>query len=275
MHDPLVHQCISVFSSFMDVFLTADGLVALLTLTVLEIVLGIDNIIFISILVGKLPEKDQGRARTIGLSLALILRILFLAAAAWIAGLVEPLFSFGPWLAMEAPFGVTGRDLIMFSGGLFLLAKATTELYSKLEGAEEEPDSEKAARRAFGWLVVQIIVLDIVFSIDSVITAVGLTQDLPIMIVAVVVAVGVMMASAGSISRFIHRHPSVKILALAFLLMVGMVLVLEGFHVHIPKGYVYFSMAFSVMVEAFNLRFRAKRKGTKPVELRTPEYRDE
>ena len=259
----------------MEVFLTADGLVALLTLTVLEIVLGIDNIIFISILVGKLPEKEQGRARTIGLSLALILRILFLAGAAWIAGLVDPLFTISPILAMDEPFGVTGRDLIMFSGGLFLLAKATTELYSKLDGAEEEPDSDKAARRAFGWLIVQIIVLDFVFSIDSVITAVGLTQDFQIMAVAVVVAVGVMMASAGSISRFIHRHPSVKILALAFLLMVGMVLVLEGFHVHIPKGYVYFSMAFSVMVEAFNLRFRAKRKGTKPVELRTPEYRDE
>jgi len=256
----------------MEVFLTADGIVALLTLTILEIVLGIDNIIFISILVGKLPEKDQGRARTIGLSLALILRIAFLAAATWIAGLTQPLFEVGPYLAMDAAFGVSGRDLIMLSGGLFLLAKATTELYSKLEGAEEA-QGNGTARRAFGLLIVQIILLDIVFSIDSVITAVGLTQHLPVMIVAVVVAVGVMMASAGGISRFIHRHPSVKILALAFLLMIGMVLLLEGLHTHIPKGYVYFAMAFSVAVEALNMRLRAKKEAA-PVELRTPEYRD-
>lgn len=255
----------------LDVFLTADGLVALLTLTVLEIVLGIDNIIFISILVGKIPAEQQGRARTIGLALALVLRIVFLGAASWIAELVDPLFTVGPYLAMTEPFGVTGRDLIMLSGGLFLLAKATTELYSKLEGETEEEHKGTATNR-FAWLLVQIVLLDIVFSIDSVITAVGLTQHLPIMIVAVVVAVGVMMASASSISGFIHRHPSIKVLALAFLLMIGMVLFLEGMHVHIPKGYVYFAMAFSVLVEMLNLRLRSKR--AKPVELRVPEYHE-
>lgn len=253
----------------LDVFFTADGLVALLTLTVLEIVLGIDNIIFISILVGKLPPSQQGKARTIGLGLALVLRIVFLGAATWIANLVDPLFEVGPYLAMDAAFGVTGRDLIMLSGGLFLLAKATTELYSKLEGAAEE-HQQSGSSKGFTLLLLQIVLLDIVFSIDSVITAVGLTQHLPIMVVAVVVAVGVMMASAGSISSFIHRHPSVKVLALAFLLMIGMVLLLEGLHVHIPKGYVYFAMAFSVLVEMINLRVRTKK--AEPVELRSPSY---
>ncbi|MGA0045721.1 MAG: TerC family protein [Candidatus Kapaibacteriota bacterium] len=259
----------NVHLRMLDVFLTADGLVALLTLTVLEIVLGIDNIIFISILVGKLPQGQQGRARTIGLALALILRIVFLGAGTWIAGLVEPLFSVGPYLAMDAAFGVTGRDLIMLSGGLFLLAKATTELYSKLEGGTEGHE-QGGPSTSFAWLLVQIVLLDIVFSIDSVITAVGLTEHLAIMVVAVIVAVGVMMASAGSISAFIHQHPSVKVLALAFLLMIGMVLLLEGLHVHIPKGYVYFAMAFSVLVEMINLRVRTKK--AQPVELRSPTY---
>jgi predicted tellurium resistance membrane protein TerC len=256
-----------------EVFLTMDGIIALLTLTVLEIVLGIDNIIFISILVGKAPEHEQGRARMIGLSLALILRIGFLAAATWIASLTQPLFTVGPFLGMQEAFQVAGRDIIMLAGGLFLLAKATTELYTKLEGAEEEHTTGKNSRAAFGWLIAQIIVLDIVFSIDSVITAVGLTHHLPVMIVAVVVAVLVMMASAASVSRFIQHHPSVKVLALAFLLMIGMVLLLEGLHTHIPKGYVYFAMAFSVAVEALNMRLR-KRRDSKPVELRNPEFRD-
>jgi len=259
----------------MEFLLSSEGIVALLTLTVLEIVLGIDNIIFISILIGKLPEGQQRKARTIGLSLALIFRLVFLFAATWIAGLTEPLVTIKAIMGMDAPFDVTGRDLIMFGGGLFLLAKATTELYSKLEGQEAEQDgdakgSSKGAQ-AFAWLLVQIIVLDIVFSIDSVITAVGLTSNFPVMAIAVTVAVGVMMLSAGSVSRFIHRHPSVKILALAFLLMVGMVLLIEGFHVHVPKGYVYVAMAFSVLVEALNMRFR---KRTKPVELRSIDYQD-
>lgn len=259
----------------MEYLLTAEGAVALLTLTVLEIVLGIDNIIFISILVGKLPEKLQSRARMIGLSLALIFRIVFLAAASWIAGLVEPLVTIPQFVAMDQPFDLSGRDLIMLGGGLFLLGKATTELYTKLEGDEASGDETSSkVRRQFGWLIVQIILLDLVFSIDSVITAVGLTNNLPVMVIAVVVAMVVMMISAGRVSAFIHQHPSVKILALSFLLMVGMLLVVEGFHVHIPKGYVYFAMAFSVLVEALNLKLRKKGTKTAPVELRSPEYKE-
>ena len=258
----------------MEFLLTSEGIVALLTLTTLEIVLGIDNIIFISILVGKLPERRQSQARLIGLSLALVMRVIFLAAASWIASLTEPLIEIGPFFDMEAAFALSGRDSIMFAGGLFLLAKATTELYTKLETDEDKDDDSPEVKKRFGWLLVQIVLLDIVFSIDSVITAVGLTDNFPVMAIAVTIAIIVMMLAAGGISRFIHKHPSVKILALAFLLMVGMVLVLEGFHVHVPKGYVYFAMAFSVLVEALNIRFRKKRKGD-PVELRSPEYNEE
>jgi predicted tellurium resistance membrane protein TerC len=254
----------------MEILFTGEGIIALLTLTILEIVLGIDNIIFISILVGKLPASEQQRARLIGLSLALILRLVFLFFAVWIASLTMPLFTVSPILLMQEPFGVSGRDLIMFGGGMFLLAKATTELYNKLEGPEESHEGGKQARRNFAMLILQIILLDIVFSIDSVITAVGLTQNFPIMAIAVIVAVAVMMLSAKGISDFIEKHPSIKILALAFLLMVGMLLVIDGFHVHVPKGYVYFAMAFSVLVEMLNLRFRTK-KG-KAVELRKPEF---
>jgi predicted tellurium resistance membrane protein TerC len=254
----------------MEILFTGEGIIALLTLTILEIVLGIDNIIFISILVGKLPASEQQRARLIGLSLALVLRLVFLFFAVWIASLTMPLFTVSPILLMQEPFGVSGRDLIMFGGGMFLLAKATTELYNKLEGPEESHEGGKQARRNFAMLILQIILLDIVFSIDSVITAVGLTQNFPIMAIAVIVAVAVMMLSAKGISSFIDQHPSVKILALAFLLMVGMLLVIDGFHVHVPKGYVYFAMAFSVLVEMLNLRFRTK-KG-KAVELRKPEF---
>jgi predicted tellurium resistance membrane protein TerC len=254
----------------MEILFTGEGIIALLTLTILEIVLGIDNIIFISILVGKLPASEQQRARLIGLSLALVLRLVFLFFAVWIASLTMPLFTVSPLLLMQEPFGVSGRDLIMFGGGMFLLAKATTELYNKLEGPEESHEGGKQARRNFAMLILQIILLDIVFSIDSVITAVGLTQNFPIMAIAVIVAVAVMMLSAKGISDFIEKHPSIKILALAFLLMVGMLLVIDGFHVHVPKGYVYFAMAFSVLVEMLNLRFRTK-KG-KAVELRKPEF---
>lgn len=253
----------------MEHLLTPEGLVALVTLTVLEIVLGIDNIIFISILVGRLPEQDQQRARTIGLSLALILRVVFLFGASWVAQATKPLFEVGPFLGMDAAFGVSGRDLIMVAGGLFLLAKATTELHNKLEGAEET--SATAKKASFGSMIVQIILLDLVFSIDSVITAIGLSQNLLIMVIAVIVAVIVMQVSAGSISRFIHAHPTVKVLALAFLLMIGMLLVVEALHVHVPKGYVYFAMAFSVGVEMLNIRIRA-RSAKPPVELRQPVY---
>lgn len=267
----------------MEFLLTGEGIVALLTLTTLEIVLGIDNIIFISILVGKLPERQQARTRTIGLAMALILRIAFLAGASWMVGLTMPIITIPPFFLHDVPFFVTGRDFIMFAGGLFLMGKATTELYSKLEGIEREP-AERAgqpqsgknstASRMAASLLIQIIVLDIVFSIDSVITAVGLTRNLPVMIIAVVSAVGVMMWTAGGISRFIHRHPSVKILALSFLLMVGLVLMIEGLHVHVPKGYIYFAMAFSIAVEGLNMRFRGKKAHVHPVELRSPAYQE-
>lgn len=253
----------------MEHLLTPEGLVALVTLTVLEIVLGIDNLIFVSILAGKLPADQQPRARTIGLSLAMILRVAFLFAATWVAQATVPLFEISPIIGMTEAFAVTGRDLIMAAGGLFLLAKATTELHSKLEGEEHGARTGKGA--AFGAVIVQIILLDLVFSIDSVITAIGLAQDLLIMVIAVVVAVMVMQLSAKSISGFIHRHPTVKVLALAFLLMIGMLLTVEAFHVHVPKGYVYFAMAFSVGVEFLNIRVRAK-SAAAPVELRTPGY---
>lgn len=245
-----------------------EHIVALLTLTVLEIVLGIDNLIFIAILVQRLPEEKQPQARVIGLSLALILRIGFLFLASTIARLVDPLFGIGPFLDMAEPFYVTGRDLIMMAGGLFLLAKATTELHNKLEGDSAEGGGPKAS---FGAIVTQIIILDVVFSIDSVITAVGLSQTLWVMVVAVVVAVIVMQLMSGTISRFILKHPTIKILALSFLMMVGLVLVAEALHFHVPKGYVYFAMAFSMAVEFLNLRYRSRRKQA-PVELREPPY---
>ncbi|CAN5546475.1 TerC family protein [soil metagenome] len=237
--------------------LTPEGIVALLTLTILEIVLGIDNIIFISILVGKLPPEQAQRARTIGLSLAVILRIAFLFGAVYMATLTEPFL-------VVFSHGITGRDVIMFGGGLFLIAKATTELHSKLEGDEDGQQGGKSAR-SFGIMVLQIIILDLVFSIDSVITAIGLSQDLLIMVIAVVVAVIVMQVSAKSISRFIEGHPTIKVLALAFLIMVGFILVVEGFHVHVPKGYIYAAMAFSISVEMLNIRMR--KKSTKKVDL--------
>ncbi|MBU3740687.1 MAG: TerC family protein [Candidatus Kapabacteria bacterium] len=252
----------------MEHLFSAEGLIALVTLTVLEIVLGIDNLIFVSILAGKLPADQQQRARTIGLSLAMILRVAFLFAATWIAQATVPLFEIGPFAGMTEAFGVTGRDLIMAAGGLFLLAKATTELHGKLEGSEHETSSGKAI--SYSAVIVQIILLDLVFSIDSVITAIGLAQDLTIMVIAVVVAVVVMQASAATISGFIHRHPTIKVLALAFLLMIGMLLTVEALHVHVPKGYVYFAMAFSVGVELLNIRIRAR--AARPVELRSPGY---
>ena len=244
----------------MEFLFSPEGIVAVLTLTILEIVLGIDNVIFVSILVGKLPENEQAKARTIGLGLALILRLVFLAAAAWIANLTAPLFHLGPIPVLGIEQGVSGRDLIMIGGGLFLLAKATTELYQKIETPEEagQPQAASSKGKDFAWMISQIILLDSVFSIDSVITAIGLTKNYAVMAVAVVVAVGVMLWTSGSISRFIEKHPSIKILALAFLMMIGMVLLAEGFEMHIPKGYVYFSMAFSIGVEVINMRFRAK-----------------
>ena len=240
-----------------DAFLTADGLIALATLTALEIILGVDNVIFISILASKLPVDQQDRARRLGLMAAMGMRILLLFSLAWIIRLTAPLFT---------AFGeeISGRDLILLGGGLFLLAKATLEIHERLEGEAGHGSAKVVA--SFGAVIAQIMLLDIVFSLDSVITAVGMADDLSIMVTAVVVSVGVMMLSAGSISDFVNRHPTVKILALSFLLLIGLSLIGEGFDLHIPKGYIYFAMGFSVFVEMVNLRVRS---GT-PVKLHQP-----
>jgi predicted tellurium resistance membrane protein TerC len=242
----------------MDALLTSDNLIALVTLTALEVVLGVDNVIFISILAGKLRQEDQARARRLGLIAAMVMRILLLFSLAWIVRLTEPLFNvFGR--------GVSGRDLILLGGGLFLLAKATLEIHEKLEGVEGERSAKVAP--SFSAVILQIMVLDIVFSLDSVITAVGMAESLTVMVIAVVLAVGIMMLSAGSVSDFVQRHPTVKVLALSFLLLIGMSLVGEGLGQHIPKGYIYFAMAFSVFVEVINLRVR---KQGVPVDLHDP-----
>jgi predicted tellurium resistance membrane protein TerC len=233
--------------------------VALLTLTALEIVLGIDNVIFISILADRLPPNQRDRARLIGLSLAMGMRILLLLSINWIANLTEPLFS-----VLEHE--VSGRDLILLGGGLFLIAKSTTEIHSKLEGHDEHGSAGRAAA-TFASVLIQILLLDIVFSLDSVITAVGMADDIGVMIAAVVIAVGVMLFASGPISAFVSQHPTVKMLALSFLLLIGVSLVAEGWHTHIPKGYIYSAMAFSVLVEMLNLRLRAR---SEPVQLHEP-----
>jgi len=233
--------------------------VALATLTALEIVLGIDNIIFISILSGKLPLEQQAKARNLGLILAMGTRILLLLSLVWIMKLTTPLFSV---------FGneISGRSLILIFGGLFLMGKSTLEIHEKLEGDSEQTTTGNTI--SFGKVIVQIMLLDIVFSLDSVITAVGMVQQIEIMITAVILAVGFMLFAAGAISNFVERHPTVKMLALSFLLLIGMTLVGEGLNFHIPKGYVYFAMAFSVMVEMLNLRVRGHQSA--PVKLRKP-----
>jgi predicted tellurium resistance membrane protein TerC len=234
-----------------------QGWIALLTLTALEIVLGIDNIVFISILAGKLPPEEQPKARTIGLGLAMLMRIGLLFSLAWIIRLTAPLFEV---FAQE----ISGRDLILIAGGLFLLTKSTREIHLKLEG--EDDHSGGRVRASLGGVLIQIMLLDIVFSLDSVITAVGMVDELSIMVLAVVVAVGFMMLFAGAISRFVDRHPTVKILALSFLLLIGVTLIAEGLDQHISKGYIYFAMAFSVMGVMFNLRLRST--AAEPVRLR-------
>ncbi len=231
-----------------------EAWIALITLTVLEIVLGIDNVIFISILAGKLPRQQQDRARTIGLSLAMLSRIALLFSLFWIIRLTEPFFSL-----FEHPF--SGRDLILLGGGVFLMAKSVHEIHDKLEG-EDGHRSGRAAVSLTG-VLIQIMVLDIVFSLDSVITAVGMVNDLPVMIIAIVIAVAIMMFASRSISRFVDKHPTVKMLALSFLLLIGMSLVGEGMGHHIPKGYIYFALTFSIFVEMVNLRVR----GSHPVRL--------
>jgi predicted tellurium resistance membrane protein TerC len=243
---------------------TADALVALLTLTALEIVLGIDNIVFIAILSAKLPAHLRNKARQIGLMAALIMRVLLLLGISWIMGLTATLFTV-PWFGEEAG-QFSGKDLILFIGGLFLIGKATHEIHGKLEG--EEAGGRKTQEVAtMGRVILQIMIMDIIFSLDSVITAVGMAKDLWVMITAVVIAIGVMMAFARPISDFVERHPTVKMLALSFLILIGVMLVADAFDKHIPKGYIYFAMTFSLFVEFLNMRLR---KISKPVQLHEP-----
>lgn len=244
----------------MDWLFDPQAWIALVTLTALEIILGIDNIVFISILVNRLPEPQRARGRVLGLGLAMLTRILLLLSLTWVLKLTRPLFSI-PFLSRE----ISGRDLILTSGGLFLLWKSTIEIHGSLEG--EERHRQAGASSRFATILIQISVLDIVFSLDSVITAVGLAQDVAVMIIAIVLAVAVMMFSSKVISSFVDRHPTVKMLALSFLVLIGVTLIAEGFGLHIPRGYVYFAMAFSFSVEMLNIRVR-KQVAARPVMLR-------
>ncbi|MGZ8993547.1 MAG: TerC family protein [Burkholderiaceae bacterium] len=235
--------------------------IALVTLTALEIVLGVDNIIFISILVGRLPEEQRNRARMLGLGFAMFTRIALLLSLAWVMTLTEPLFSIGR--------DISGRDLILIGGGLFLLWKSVHEVHNSLEGEVDE-QTGAAVRAGFAAVIVQIGIIDLVFSLDSVITAVGMVDQVPIMVLAIVIAVGVMMFAAKPIGEFVDRHPTVKMLALSFLVLVGMALIAEGWGYPIPKGYIYFAMAFSVVVEMLNIRVRARRQEAVKLRKHTP-----
>ena len=247
----------------MEFLLSAESWAALLTLTLLEIVLGIDNIVFISILAGKLPVHQRQRARTLGLALAMGTRILLLLSLTWIMRLTRPFLTIGPQ-------EISGRDLILLVGGLFLLWKSTREIHERLEGATEA--ARKAGRKAntMASVLTQIALLDIIFSLDSVITAVGMANQIAVMVAAIVIAVGIMMWASGPLGDFVERHPTIKMLALSFLLLIGMALVAEGFHQHIPKGYIYFAMGFSVFVEMLNLRARGK---AHPIHLHPSEWK--
>jgi predicted tellurium resistance membrane protein TerC len=246
---------------------TPETWIALATLTVLEIVLGIDNVIFISILVQRLPAGQRDQGRLIGLGLAMVMRILLLLTISWIAGLTQPVFT-------AIDHGFSWRDLILIGGGVFLLWKATSEIHESLEGEEATPGPDGAGTASFAGVLIQIVLLDIVFSLDSVLTAVGMVDEILVMIAAVMIAVSVMLFASGPLSRFVHAHPSVKMLALAFLLLIGVTLIADGFGLHVDKAYIYVAIAFSVFVEGLNLRRRSKH----PVELRptfTPEEPDQ
>lgn len=239
----------------MEQLLSVEGLVSLLTLTFLEIVLGIDNIIFISIISGRLPLEQQAKARNIGIILALVVRILMLLGVSWIIGLRAIILTIGS-------FSLSYRDLILIAGGLFLLAKSTSEMHAKLEGGHEERNVKASS---FKSTIFQIVVLDVVFSLDSILTAVGLVENLAIIVIAIVISLVIMLIFSRRISTFINKHPTMKILGISFLLMIGVLLILEGFHVHVPKGYIYFSMAFALGVEVFNMRVRKNAMKTQQV----------
>ena len=242
-----------------ELLASPEAWIAFATLTALELVLGIDNVIFISILVDKLPPERRDVARRIGLFLAMFMRIGLLLVLSWLVGLTEPLFTI-------TRFEISGRDLILIAGGLFLLWKSTVEIHQLMEGEEGEESSNVKA--TFGAIIFQIIIIDLVFSLDSIITAVGMVNEIPIMVAAVIVSVGLMMAFAGAIGRFVSSHPTIKMLALSFLFVVGVALIAEGFDKGVPKGYIYFAMAFSIVVEMLNLRMRKRNTKTAPVHLR-------
>ncbi|MCB9174788.1 MAG: TerC family protein [Flavobacteriales bacterium] len=235
----------------MELFLSLDTWIALLTLTFLEIVLGIDNIIFISIVAGKLPKEDQPKARIIGLSLALVVRIILLLGISWLIGLTDPVLTI-------YDFKLSWRDIILAVGGLFLIAKSTSEIHHKMEGDEHEMEVKKP--KAFSNAIVQIVLLDIIFSFDSILTAVGLTDEIVLMIIAVFLSIIVMMLFAKAISDFVNKHQTLQILALSFLILIGFMLVVEAVHTHVPKGYIYFAVFFSLVVEVINIRARKKSK---------------
>jgi predicted tellurium resistance membrane protein TerC len=243
----------------MEIFLSAEAWIALLTLTFLEIVLGVDNIIFISIVSNKLPVHQQKKARTIGLVLALVFRIGMLLSISWIIGFTEPLFS-----VFEMDFSI--RDLILFVGGIFLIFKSTIEIHHKMEGQHDEKGKKELA--TFGQVIFQIVALDVIFSFDSILTAIGLTEEVMIMIIAITVAIGVMIAFATKISEFIKKHPTLEVLALSFLILIGFMLMIEAFEIHVPKGYIYFAVFFSLLVELVNMQVRKNKDADEPVKLR-------
>jgi predicted tellurium resistance membrane protein TerC len=236
-----------------DLLTSPEAWAALLTLTALEIVLGIDNVIFLSVLVSRIPEPQATRARRIGLALALVFRIALLSVLVWLIGLTQPVFTI-------FDMGFSWRDLILIGGGVFLIAKATHEIHGEVEAREGGEAAPQGPARAFFWIILQIIVVDLVFSLDSIITAIGMAKDLEIMIAAVIIACIVMYVSSGPVARFVAEHPTTKMLALAFLVLIGVALVADGFEFHIPRGYIYFAIAFSLAVEVFNIMARKNRK---------------
>ncbi len=250
----------------MELLTQPEAWISLVTLTVLEIVLGIDNIIFISILSGKLPADQQDKGRKLGLFLAMFTRVLLLLSLTWIMRLTAPIFNLSGLIGATDPdwvekLAISGHDIILIIGGLFLIYKSTAEIHEKIEGGDEENENIKP--KSFWGTIVEIVLLDIVFSLDSVITAVGIGSHLEVMIAAVIIAVGIMMWASGPVANFVNSHPTVKMLALSFLLLIGFSLLAEGFDQHIPKGYLYFAMGFSILVEMLNLRLRANRKKLK------------
>jgi predicted tellurium resistance membrane protein TerC len=247
----------------MEMFLQAETWLAVATLTFFEVVLGIDNIIFISIVSNRLPVEIRAKTRNMGLILAMVVRIMLLLTITWVMKFKEPLFTIPGTFIFGEPMDISGRDLILIFGGLFLIAKSTREINSEMEGDEDEPVEAAKGKVNVSSIIVQIILLDIIFSFDSILTAVGLTNEVIIMIIAVMLSIGIMMIFSGKISDFIHRHPSMEVLALGFLILIGFMLFLEGLHKEIPKGYIYFAVVFSLLIEAVNIRVRNKRKKAK------------